>query len=374
MKLVTEFFSDKSILSALIILFSLEILMQFGCYKPFLKKNSYARTVHHVMDTNIVSLNTLNPNTLIIGTSIAYEGVSLEILNEELKSKQIIVQSIAIPGSELIVQDLVLKKLFSKENSIHTIIHINDLQVPWIDRTELIDSTLAMITELNTKDAIHKISEDKYNTSWKDYLQLYFKFVSYRKDIGDLILHPDKRIKEMGKEMKARNGFYFYSYDNKYEESLSLYNISSLEDCQKKTNPASPIPVGSDQFHRDAMFRTCTLAQDSSLTLSKNKHTELYKLRLKNLYQTIHSQKIKIINIYPPVPELMEGEKYMKRIDFWEKEYADILSQNRVDLSKSIPEQNNTDYYYDMVHLNRKGKELFTKQLAKKLLELPVAN
>jgi hypothetical protein len=373
MKLIIEFFLDKSILSALLIILSLESMMQLGCYRPFLKKNSYASTVNHISDTSISSLKTLKPNTLIIGTSIAYEGVSLEILNEEMKSKKVVVQSIAIPGSELIVQDLALQKIFSQENSIQTIIHINDLQMPWIDREKLLDATLAMVTEFDRSKVLQRIKLDKYTTTWKDYSFLFSRFVAYKKDIGDFILKPDKRLKDIQKELRKKELF-FYSYDNKYEESLSLYKINSLQDCINKTKPGSTIPEGSNAYHMDAIYRTCTLALGKELTSEKNKFTELYKLRLNNLYETIHSKNLRIIHIYPPVPLMMENQKYSQRIDFWEKEYADILSEIRINLSDTIPEQNNSDYYYDMVHLNRKGKELFTKKLAQKLLELQVSN
>ena len=83
---------------------------------------------------------------------------------------------------------------------------------------------------------------------------------------------------------------------------------------------------------------------------------------------------IKIINIYPPVPTLLDNNQYSKRIEFWEKEYANILSESRYDLSDSIPFENNTNYYYDMVHLNKKGKEIFTKHLAEKLKQVTLPN
>jgi hypothetical protein len=371
--LVLQFFKDKSIISAILILFTMEILLQFGCYKPFLKKSSYAQTVNYITDTSVSSLKTLKPNVLIIGTSIAYEGISLELLNEELKSNGIVIQSVAVPGSELIVQDLAIKKILLSENRIHTIIHINDLLFPWVDRVVLMDSTLSMIGELGRKDAINDIANDEYRTTWEDYSFLFLKFVAYRRDIGDFILYPNKRIKDIGKEFK-KNKKIFYAYDNSYEESMSSYKISSLEDCIKKTIAGSLIPEGSNHYHMDAIYRTCSLALGSKLTFDKNQFTELYGKRLSNLYKYIRSKNIKIINIYPPVPTLLDNNQYSKRIEFWEKEYANILSESRYDLSDSIPFENNTNYYYDMVHLNKKGKEVFTKHLAEKLKQVTFSN
>ena len=347
--------------------------MQFGCYKPFLKKSSYAQTVNHITDTSVASLKTLNPNTLIIGTSIAYEGISVELFNELMKSNQLIAQSVAVPGSELIVQNLAIKKILASENSIHTIVHINDLLFPWVDRVALVDSTLSMVGEFNRADSVQDIINDDYNTRWEDYSFLFIKFLAYRRDMGDFFLNPDKRIKDFGREFKKSHGLVF-PYDNLYLESMSTYKISSLEDCAKKTSAGSIIPEGSNPHHKDALFRTCNLALGSKLSFEKNHFTELYGKRLFNLYQYIRSKKIKIINVYPPVPSLLDNNNYSLRIEFWEKEYAKILSENRIDLSESIPIENNTDYYYDMVHMNKKGKEIFTKQLAEKLKQVTFSN
>ncbi len=373
MNLVLQFFKDKSILSAILILLSLEIMMQFGCYKPFLKKSSYAQTVNHITDTAVGSLKTLNPNILIIGTSIAYEGISVELLNELMKSNQLIAQSVAVPGSELIVQDLAIKKILANENSIHTIVHINDLLFPWVDRASLVDSTLSMVGEFNRADAVQDILNDGYRTTWEDYSFLFIKFIAYRRDMGDLFLSPGKRIKDFGREFKRTSGL-VYPYDNIYPESMSSYKISSLEDCANKTSAGSIIPESSNPHHKDALFRTCNLALGSKLSFEKNQFTDLYGKRLSNLYQYIRSKNIKIINVYPPVPSLLDNNNYSLRIGFWEKEYANILSDNRIDLSESIPTESNTDYYYDMVHLNKKGKEIFTNHLAEKLKQVNFSN
>ncbi len=368
MKEFGRFLKDKSILSALLIICILEICMQFGCYKVFQKKSSYAWSVNHITDNAINSLPKLRPNTLLLGTSIAYEGLSSEILNEKLAKYGYVIQSIAIPGAELIVQELALRKILEEPNEIKYIIHVNELPLPWVDRMELLDATLSMISEFNRFDSIRKLHEDRYEVRVADYLYMLFKWVSYRRDIADFILSPDKRIKDIGKELN-KNKESFYSYRNEYLPSMTLYNFKTLEECIKKSSPASIIPIHSDKYHKDALFRTCNLVKDTKLPIEKNNLTYIYKIRLKNLYDFIRSKNIKIINIYPPVPEYLEIEDYKKRIYFWNTEYSDTLSENIYDLSDAIPHENNSDYYYDMIHLNKKGMEIFTEKLINTLLQ-----
>ena len=86
MKEYLKFFLDKSFLSALIIIFLIEGSFQLGCYKNFLKKNSYASNVTRITDHALSKKNELDPDILILGTSLAYEGISMRLLNEKLTS------------------------------------------------------------------------------------------------------------------------------------------------------------------------------------------------------------------------------------------------------------------------------------------------
>ncbi|NBU99399.1 MAG: hypothetical protein EBS19_14530 [Spirochaetia bacterium] len=172
MKDLLQFFRDKSLLSALLIIILAEISLQFGCYKKFLKKNSYAWSVNHITDTAVKSLSKLKPNTLIMGTSIAYEGLSPEILNEKLSNEGLVFQSLAIPGSELVVQELALRKILDEPNEIKYIIHVNELQLPWVDRLALLDSSLSMIAEFNRIQGISRLHDDEYELKINDYFFL----------------------------------------------------------------------------------------------------------------------------------------------------------------------------------------------------------
>lgn len=45
--------------------------MQFGCYKPFIKRNSYAANVNRITEHILDHQSELDPDILIVGTSLA---------------------------------------------------------------------------------------------------------------------------------------------------------------------------------------------------------------------------------------------------------------------------------------------------------------
>lgn len=370
MKIYIQFFKDRSLLTALFVLLCIEMILQTGVYKSVLKKNSYASNVNRITDHPISQKKNLEPNILIVGTSIAYEGISLTLLNEKLKPHGYAAQSVAVPGADLMVQDLSLRKNLEHFPGIKYILHINEIQMPWVVNQKYpSDAALSMISEFNKTDALKKLSEDEYHLGPYQIVYVLSRLFAYRKDLGEFFLGPDKRLKDAGKMRKEKKEAGLYSYENKYTPSMSLYSFSNLNECIKVTSVGSKIPAGSDDYHRDAIFRTCTLAKAANLPLEKNENTELYKKRLKNMYKYSLEKGIKVINVFPPLPVYLDEDSLPERIRFWKNEYSDILSSPLLDLSGSIPRSGNSDYYYDMIHLNRKGMEKFTYSIADSFIE-----
>jgi len=87
------------------------------------------------------------------------------------------------------------------------------------------------------------------------------------------------------------------------------------------------------------------------------------------MYKYSLEKGIKVINIFPPLPVYLDEDSLPERIRFWKNEYSDILSSPLLDLSGSLPRSGNSDYYYDMIHLNRKGMEKFTYSIADSFIE-----
>lgn len=371
MRALYSFLLDRSLVSALALILAFEVGFQAGCYAPLLSKNSYAKTIQSVIEKSLASHSELKPNTIILGTSIAYESISLSQLNYRLKDSGFIVQSLAIPGSELIVQELILREYLSKHPNIRYVIHINELPLAWINRKQLIPSTLSMLGEFDRSIVFERIKSDLYETTFWDYLNLTSKWVAYRKDMADLFLRPDKRWKEWINK-KKENPSSLYLYENQYVPSLALYQFTSLEECIGKTTPYSPIPDHSNKFHLSALGQTCSLLFQNQHKIEKTPETQVFGTRLSNLYSYLKSQKIAIINVYPPVSNFLNQTENQARKAFWKSEYGHLLQNHEIDLSTAIPLESNDDFYYDLIHVNRKGMVLFTEALAKELLTLPI--
>jgi hypothetical protein len=365
-----KFFKDSSIYIFFLIIVLIEIAMQFGCYKPFIKRNSYAANVNRITEHILDHQSELDPDILIVGTSLAYEGISVDILNARFSELGMSVQSVAIPGAELIVQSLAVDKVLKKFKNVKYIIHVNEAEMPWVDFSSLSDGTLAMISEFDRSIVYKEIYEHGYNVKYSDLAYIGVKLISYRKDIGDFILYPDKRIKGIGRIRREKLSSGKFPYLNEYKRSLAMYSFTNLEECIKDTGQFSSIPNNSDEIHRDAIHRTCLLAKNQNLTTEKSVLTDLYKIRLQHLYKKFNDRNLKIINVFPPLPRFLDHVDYPAKIQFWKTEYSDILSGRTINLYDSIPKEESPKYFYDLVHMNQEGNKYFSEKLASEVLNI----
>lgn len=367
MKEYLLFLKDKSVLSALVILLLVEISLQAGCYKSLLKKNSYASNVNRITDHAISRKKEIDPDILIMGTSLAYEGISVRLLNEKLVTVNLKAQSIAIPGAELLVQQMALEKALVHFKNVKYIIHVNEPETPWTVGAMVSLPTLAMASSFNQLRAIEKFKEDEYAIGLPEISYILIKLWAYRHDIADFILGPEKRIKDIGRAKKVSNEN-LYAYENANLESLELYSFRNLEEALAASANNAPIAHGSNQYHKEAIFKTSKLAKETNITLEETESTRLFKKRISNLYGGIKKKNIKIINVFPPLSSYVKHFNHKERITFWKKNFQDILGEKILDLSDSIPQENNASYFYDMVHPNQKGMNLLTEKLGNELL------
>jgi len=366
MKEYLKFFQDKSLLSALLILLLIEGSFQLGCYKKFLKKNSYASNVTRITEHALSKKNLLDPDILIVGTSLAYEGISLRLLNEHLAPLNLKAQTIAIPGSELIVQQLALEKALNEFKNVKYIVHVNEPAMPWTVAYEVSLPTLAMVNSLNRIRAITKFQEHEYKLSPGEISYILFRLWAYRHDLADFILSPYKRLRDIKKVASSNENLYVY--ENTNQESLELYSFQNLEEALAVTQNNSPIPAGSNEHHREAIYKTCLIAKDTDITLEETLPTRIFKNRISNFYSEIKTKNIKIINVFPPISNYVTHFKHNERIEFWKKNFEVMAGNKIINLTSSLPQENNASYFYDAVHPNQKGMYIFTEKLADALV------
>ncbi|MCB1193425.1 MAG: SGNH/GDSL hydrolase family protein [Leptospiraceae bacterium] len=391
-----KFYKDKRFYVPVLVLIIFEILLQLGFYKPFLKKNSYAANVNRIANHVIKMSKVHDPDILVLGTSVAYQGLSVTMLNDKLKTKGLKLQSIAVPGSELITQQQVFEEVIPHFKKPKLLLHVVEVTMPWVAQENLMLPTLAMIAEFDRVDAIRKIYQQDYDLieyptsmniynfkdNWKKFMDSFslkvedisyilIRSIAYRRDMREFIISPGPRFRYMFKHYYTEPNLDIPDYENEYTEKISSYfPIQDLDDCKVKTGPANtdPIPPDSSPEHKKALFDTCSLALVTTVEANETYRTQLYFKRLKLLYDEIQKHGIKTVVVMAPYSSLLSHLGGKERLAFWAKKLEE-MNIPLVNLQFITHGKNNGDYYYDLIHLNKHGKELFSNELNNVLLE-----
>lgn len=364
---------DRKFYIPLLVLIFLEIALQGGCYSPFLKPKSYAANVDRITDYALDHVEQLDPTYLILGTSVAYQGLSVKSLNQAVQPYGESVQSVAVPGSELFVQDLIALKTLPHFRKVHTIIHIFEINLPWVQQDKLSLPTLAMVSELNRIKALQKLEPYEYEYDYSDLAYISVRSIAYRRDFRDFALGPLERIKKLGRKFRKDDSSPFV-YENTHYRAISMYAPKDLEECMQKTAPtnADPIPEGSDRFHKQALFDTCQLSTQLSESHEITEPLKKYFRRLKILHQDLYDLGVeRIIYVFAPYSELIEHLGGNERMAVWDSQLRANFPEkehNVWDYRRILDGKANGDYFYDLIHLNHTGMEEFTKSVAQDLV------
>jgi hypothetical protein len=378
MKEWLKFFTDKRFLIPVIFVICFELLLQSGIYTPFLRKNSYAANVNRIINHVVDMKKVHDPDIIVLGTSVAYQGLSMRILQDRLNAKGLKIQSIAIPGSELIVQELVTQKVLKEFKNVKLLIYVAEVTMPWVSQRGFYLPTLAMIGEFSKIDFLPMLIEYEYTYKYDDIAYLLFKSIAYRRDLKDFITDPGKRLKHISKASNNPN-LKFYDFENEYYEKISSYQITSMDDCIAKTknwgNP--PYPESSPE-HKKAVFETCDLALVTQKYLLPTKQTktadtpetELYFRRLQKVFSHYQNQNIKILTIFAPYSHIIKEIGGNEKMDVWNRKLAEVLKTENppmADFQNIFTGKDSNAYCYDTIHLNHQGMELFSESLAEYL-------
>lgn len=380
MKEYIKFITDKRFLIPLGILVVLEIFLQTGVFRPYLKKNSYASNINRITDHILSHKEDHNPDILILGTSVAYQGLSPRILQDKLNGAGLKIQSAAVPGSELIVQELVSEKILRKFDKVKLLVYVAETTMPWGSQRELGLPTLAMVGEFDKTDFFPKVKNYGYNVKYDDWVYLMFKSVAYRRDISDLLTDPGKRMKQISKLLKNPNTN-FYDFENDHYEKVSSYPAETLEECIKKTENfgSPPYPDNSNPDHKKAVLETCALAKftrdliaNPAQKTQAEKNIRLYFERFKNVYEHYKKRNIKFLIVFAPYSHLMKDLGGEDKVNVWRQNLEGIIGKENLwiaDMQDTFDGKDSNDYCYDTIHLNHQGMELFSEKLGNYLLK-----
>lgn len=343
-------------------IFLLEFFLRIGIYKEILKPLSYAANIIRIQ--KIIDSSKIEPNVLIVGTSVPYQGLLLDQLNEYGKEKKLIFQSIATQGAYLDTQTLLLDYSLRRKKEIQIVVHFADLDFPWQQRFNLELANRSMLAQFPIDEVLELLKQNQYKISGEDYRFFYIKILTYQNDLRDLFLNPYQRLKSIIRHKKNWNPD--YPYINNINYSISVYG-STLEECKKNAYYGIPFYVNNiqitDEPHRKAVLDTCKIATyDPYLEPGRNIWENLFFIRISNLYKRILEKQKKLIVILPPYSKFMENAKKKEKADFWIQKIQSISKEiSVINLQYVLDDEKNLDYFYDTIHLNRKGAEKFTK-------------
>ena len=103
---------------------------------------------------------------------------------------------------------------------------------------------------------------------------------------------------------------------------------------------------------------------------------DLYFHRLNEMYSEIYADGRHIITIIPPYSDLIQHANTDERIDRWEKKVAEISGDHPyafVDMRRSLNSFDSPEgrkYFYDVLHLNAEGSQVWTDRIAERLAKL----
>ncbi|TGK08917.1 SGNH/GDSL hydrolase family protein [Leptospira fletcheri] len=367
---------DRKFWIPVLVLICFDLCLQAGVYRPYLKKGSFAANVVRNTEYVLEKKAVFDPSVILLGTSVAHQGLSLRILNGALEPYGERVQSFAMEGTEIIVQDALVQKLLPQFPNVHTVIHVLEVSTPWLDLPNLELHTLSMLSELDRPLALRKIYDFGYNVHYDDLAFLAFKSVAYRRDMRDFFLDPSKRLKDIGRRRKEQK-IDPWPYENPNLARISMYPAAKdVISCLAATNPTNgePIPAGSDHFHKKAIWDTCVLAERTPTSVGKNAAVDKFFGRLRILYDDIrrigkqNGKEIRIIPVLAPYSDIVKAWRTPERNKIWQEELEKILPGAKLlDYQASLDGTENGDYYYDLIHLNQLGMIRFSEAIVRDL-------
>lgn len=377
-----KIFNDSRLYIPFLLLVLFEIFMQSGLYQNFLRPDSYAYNVNRVR--KIVLNSRIEPNVLVVGTSVPYQGINLPLINQLLKADKIIVQSAATEGALITTQYAITREILEKRPSIKTILFVADMGLAWKSTYEIDSVNRSMMAQFPRLESLNILNELGYNIQAKDYSFIFARSLTYQADIRDFIMNPLYRLKKISREEEAQSVLYPHVNDAVY--SLAGLKVKSMQDCIGQATRKELVMdskgmirdatgmIVSDKHHQKAAVQTCGLGDFEMHQDIKNyEHSRsLFFRRLQAVYSYFHVKKKNIVTVFPPYSHIIKGFNSKKKFDVWEKNLDRTCGSLKancsvIDSRNSLDTRDNLSYYYDVLHLNKKGSIEWTIFIAEQI-------
>ncbi|MCB1139087.1 MAG: hypothetical protein KDK23_10045 [Leptospiraceae bacterium] len=375
MKELMKFLKDPVFYVPVLFLLGLEVFLQTPLYRKILEPNSYAENVNRI--TEIMKTSPVEPNVLILGTSVAYQGVDMPLLNQLLKEDGIVVQNGASQGAMLETQHSIYRDIKHDLPNLKAVIHVAEIYFPWQARYEIEPANKIMLGQFPRHQVIPLLQQYDFHMEVSDYAFFLLRTLTYKQDLRDLTLSPLDRIKDLGR--KWRTASKDYPHINDYQYSLAAYG-QTREECLKnaiKFAKANTLPMAdgkpiSDRHHRQAAIDTCSLAANLPVNEpGAPEWTRLFFRRLNIMHGELRNDGLQVITLFAPYSDMMPVSD-PDPILLWRRELQKIHGGQAhiVDMRDALDGNENPTYFYDILHLNQRGSEEFTRKLAQELRQL----
>ncbi len=374
-----KYLKDPRFYVPVLFLVGFEAFMQTGIYRKILEPDSYAYNVNRAV--RIMRESKVRPDILILGTSVAYQGVQIKTLNEKWLSKAgLAAQNAASEGAKLGTQHLIYKAVKKDLPRAKVVLHVSEVTFPWTARRSMDQPNRSMAAQFPRGMVFDHLKAYDAELSPGDYSFFWVRSLTYQKDLRKFILDPPWRFKKIKRRERKFHPDYVHINSSLY--GMDAYPAKDLRDCVEVARKAAGrIPRDkngkrmSDEHHRNAVETTCRIGlSDPRDEPGSDQWVRLYFKRLKVFYDEIHRDGRRVIVLFPPYSDLVRDLNHDSRVAFWKKHLARICGPNRcpvMDMRRVLDGPENASYYYDTIHLNRKGAEKFTDILAPRLLREP---
>lgn len=368
-----KFLKDPVFLLPLAFFLLFEMFLQSGMYKIFLQPRSYADNVNRIV--RITRSSDVNPRILILGTSVAYQGIQVPLLNEKLsensQTADLQVQSGATEGAMLETQHMIFRAIHGSMPELETIIHVADPNFAWNARYDLEIANRSMLAQFPRRDAFDILDQHEYRLSRSDISYFMLGVLTYQMDLRNFILDPAGRIKSLSRRWRDAD----YVYINEQEFSIADFYEDSLEQCIETARQGIPETQDgrqvTDRHHSNAVLQTCLMARNDPVnTPGAGQWNDLFFRRLAKFHNEMRSEGYRIITVFAPYSDIVQHLNSDDRIDLWHQHLAKIQGDDIDiwDLRDSLGERNG-HFFYDTIHMNRKGAEAFSEVLYQKITE-----
>ncbi len=369
-----KFLRDWRLLAPLLMLLSLEGVLQSGLYSYLLEPNSYAASVRHIV--NVVRRSPVKPNVLVIGTSVAYQGILLPQLNDRLAPAGLRVQSVACQGCMLETQHRLYRELREEFPELRAVLHFGETALAWKARPSIDVANRSMLAQFGRIETLGLIREQEFPLEPWDYVYFNVRSITYQADMRDFALAPLTRFKSLTRfQRKVRDD---YPYVNEYAYGIDVFGARNLQECVELIPQRKDALIAAgktDRHHANSTLQTCQIAlyEQGVPDPGAPQWNALFFRRLQRFYQEIDNDGRLIITALPPYSDLVNHLNSDQRMALWREELARLHGQREyylLDLRSSLDGPENQSYYYDLLHLNAPGAAVWTDRIAAALLPL----